>query len=136
MCSIVESGVIPGILVYHENTPIAWCSIAPRDQFGSLERSPVLKRLDDEPVWSLVCIFVDKSWRRRGFAVVVVELAVEYAFKQGAAIVEAYPTVTCGKELASTSIFMGTEQIFEQAGFEVCAQPSKRKLIMRCERRH
>ncbi|MGD8620437.1 MAG: GNAT family N-acetyltransferase [Anaerolineales bacterium] len=134
MRSIVERGVKPGILVYHDQTPIGWCSIAPRKDFASLERSPVLKRLDDEPVWSLVCIFIDGGWRGLGAAVEVVSLAVAYAFNNGAEIVEAYPTVTNGQKRAPVSIFMGTPHVFDQAGFVVCKQASKSKLIMRCSR--
>jgi len=54
MKAIVESGRVPGILGYDGDRAVAWCSVAPREDFPSLNRSPVLKRLDDEPVWSIV----------------------------------------------------------------------------------
>jgi hypothetical protein len=52
---IVDSGEIPGLLAYANGQPIAWCSIAPREIYSVLERSRVLKRIDDESVWSIVC---------------------------------------------------------------------------------
>src|SRR3712207_7681510 len=55
---IVDSGEIPGILAYAEGQPVGWCSVAPRERFPVLERSRVLKRIDEEPVWSVVCLFV------------------------------------------------------------------------------
>ncbi|HDR06229.1 MAG TPA: GNAT family N-acetyltransferase, partial [Candidatus Coatesbacteria bacterium] len=52
---IVEAGEAPGILAYEGDEPVGWCSVAPREAFPSLDRSPVLKRVDDEPVWSITC---------------------------------------------------------------------------------
>jgi hypothetical protein len=43
MKTIVDSGKIPGILAYHQGKPVGWCSVAPREHYSSLERSPVLK---------------------------------------------------------------------------------------------
>ena len=53
--ALVDSGVVPGILGYRGGVPLVWCSIAPREDFPALERSRNLKRLDDQPVWSIVC---------------------------------------------------------------------------------
>ncbi|MFQ5871690.1 MAG: GNAT family N-acetyltransferase, partial [Candidatus Geothermarchaeales archaeon] len=50
---IVDSGEIPGILAYANGEPIAWCSAAPREHYPALERSRKLKRIDEEPVWSV-----------------------------------------------------------------------------------
>src|SRR4030042_4409385 len=36
---IVDSGRPPGLLGYAESEAIAWCSVAPREQFAALERS-------------------------------------------------------------------------------------------------
>ena len=133
MHDIVFSGEIPGILGYVDGEPAAWCSIAPRDNFGSLNRSPVLRRLDDQPVWSLVCLYVGKRYRGRGLTQLLIRDAIAYAAAQGATIVEAYPTAPRGKELAPVSVFMGTPRIFARAGFVECARPSVSKVIMRYE---
>ncbi len=50
MKTIVDSGDIPGLLAYSKKQPVAWCSVAPREKFSALERSRVLKKIDDEPV--------------------------------------------------------------------------------------
>jgi GNAT superfamily N-acetyltransferase len=130
--SLVGAGTVPGILAYKGDRAVGWCSIAPREQYGSLERSPVLKRLDDEPVWSLVCLFVDGDFRHQGVAGALVSAAVEYARENGARIVEAYPAAASSNDLPPATSYMGFRQLFERSGFEVCAQPSKSKLIMRC----
>jgi len=131
MKALVDSGIIPGILAYHAGRAIGWCSIAPREQFGALQRSPVLKRLDDQPVWSLVCLFVHRDLRSRGLARALVRGAVDYARSQGATIVEAYPTQPRKDQLPPVSSFMGVPSLFEQAGFVECARPSKSRVIMR-----
>jgi len=61
MKTIVESGEIPGLLAYSEKQPVAWCSVAPRENFPALERSRVLKKIDDKPVWSISCFFIHKG---------------------------------------------------------------------------
>lgn len=65
MKAIVDSGKLPGLLAYLETQPAGWCSVAPREEFSSLDRSPLLKRLDDQPVWSIVCFYVAKGFRYR-----------------------------------------------------------------------
>jgi hypothetical protein len=44
---IVESGKVPGILAFREGQPVGWCSIAPREEFTVLDRSPVRSQAGD-----------------------------------------------------------------------------------------
>src|SRR5262245_64436702 len=53
--AVVDSGDAPGILAYAKGIPIGWCAVAPRESYSALERSSILMRIDDEPVWSIVC---------------------------------------------------------------------------------
>lgn len=131
MKALVDSGVVPGILAYRGSQAVGWCSVAPREQYGAIERSPVLKRLDDQPVWSLVCLFVHKHFQGQGVAQALVRGAVDYVRSQGGSIVEAYPTVPRQDRLPPISSFMGVPALFEQAGFVECARPSKSRAIMR-----
>lgn len=131
MKDLVASGKVPGILIYDGKQPAAWCSIAPREQYGSLNRSRVLKPLDDIPVWSLVCLFVAKEYRNRGITGKVIDLAIEYVGDQGGSVIEAYPTLPKGDRLPPVSSFMGLPEMFEKAGFVEVARPSSSKAIMR-----
>jgi GNAT superfamily N-acetyltransferase len=131
MKKIIQSGRIPGILAYAEQAPVAWCSVAPREEFGSLNRSPVLKRIDDQPVWSIVCFFVAKSHQGKGMLQQLIPAAVEYVRQQGGSIVEAYPTQPKGGRMPPVSSYMGLPGLFARAGFVECARPSKSKVIMR-----
>jgi GNAT superfamily N-acetyltransferase len=131
MKTIVESGQIPGLLFYLNGKPVAWCSIAPRDSYASLNRSRILKKLDDTPVWSLVCFFVDKEYRNQGFIQEVLRGAITYVRDQGGTVIEAYPTVPKSEKLPPVSSYMGIPAMFEKAGFVEVARPSKSKVVMR-----
>ncbi len=131
MKRIVESGDVPGIIAYDDDRPVAWCSVSPRESYESLERSRVLKRLDEEPVWSIVCFFTARSHRGRGIMDRLIRAAVKHVKTSGGKIVEAYPTRPRGKRLQQVSSFMGLPSAFEREGFVECAQPSDARLIMR-----
>ncbi len=131
MKSIVQSGKIPGLLAYCEGKPCGWCSVAPREHYGSLERSRVLKRLDNRNVWSLVCFFINKKYRGKNLGLKLVLGAIEFVKSQGGEIVEAYPTVIKTSKAPPVSTFMGIPKILEKAGFEEIHRPSQSNLIMR-----
>jgi GNAT superfamily N-acetyltransferase len=131
MKKLVDSGNIPGLMAYYEDNAIGWCSVAPREEYSALERSRVMKRLDEEPVWSIVCFFIDKKFRDLGIGERLINAAVEYVRKNGGYIVEAYPTYPKENRLPPVSSFMGFPQLFERAGFTECARPSRSRSIMR-----
>jgi GNAT superfamily N-acetyltransferase len=128
---IVESGDVPGVLAYRNGEPVGWCSIAPRSEFASLNRSRILKPLDEEPVWSIVCFYVDARHRGEGLVVELIEGAVAWARSQGAAVIEAYPTVPRSRAMPPVSSYMGLPGHFERAGFTESARPSAAKVVMR-----
>jgi len=127
---IVEAGEVPGLLAYADGWPVAWCSVAPRETFSALERSRTLKRVDDQPVWSIVCFFVAKSARGKGVMLKLLRAAVEYAKAHGAKIVEGYPIEPTGT-LSGSSGFTGVASTFRQAGFVEVLRRSETRPIMR-----
>ncbi|MFN2148153.1 MAG: GNAT family N-acetyltransferase [Anaerolineales bacterium] len=131
--SLVDQGEVPGILAYRGSDPVGWCSVARREHFGALERSPVLRRVDDRPVWAIVCFFVRPEEQNQGIAAALLQAAVDYVRGQGGERVEAYPKILGGGRLPPGSIFMGTPGLYEKAGFKVVGNPSRSRLIMRLE---
>jgi GNAT superfamily N-acetyltransferase len=128
---IVDSGEVPGILAYANGCPIAWCSVAPRETYPSLERSRVLKRLDDKPVWSIVCFFVAKPFRGKGVTVKLLEAATKYACKQGCKIVEGYPNDPKNGKIPDAFAYTGLASAFRRAGFVEVLRRSETRPIMR-----
>lgn len=128
---IVDSGEVPGLLAYANGQPIAWCSIAPRETYPVLERSRTLKRIDDQPVWSVVCFFVAKSFRRKGVTVRLLRAAVEYAKMQGARIVEGYPVESKKPRMPDVFAYTGLVSAFRKTGFAEVLRRSETRPIMR-----
>lgn len=129
---IVQGGAEPGVLAYADGQPVGWCAVAPRKHFSFLERSRILAPLDDQPVWSITCLFVAKEWRRRGLSTKLIEAAVKLARKHGARIVEAYPQDVTST-LPAPFIWTGVTPAFKKAGFKVAARRSPKRPIMRRE---
>lgn len=127
---IVRSGSEPGVLAYADGKPVGWCAVAPRAGFSFLERSRVLAPVDEQPVWSITCLFVAKEWRRRGLSAKLIEAAVRLARKHGAKIVEAYPQ-DVKTILPAPFVWTGVTRAFQKAGFVVAARRSKLRPIVR-----
>lgn len=128
---LVSSNEKPGVLAYAGKEPVAWCAVAPRAKFLSLARSRVLQPVDDKVVWSITCLFVKKPYRRRGISVALLRAAVEFAAKQGAKVVEGYPTIPTMQKTPDPFVFMGVPSAFKAAGFKEVARRSATRPIMR-----
>jgi len=130
MRETVDSGEAPGLLAYSGGEPVGWVALAPREKYALLEHSRTLKRVDDEPVWSIVCFVIDKRARGRGMMAKLLSAAVDYAARHGATIVEAYPVEAAGK-LTGYSGFTGIASTFRKAGFVEVARASQEQPVMR-----
>ena len=135
---VVEADEQPGILAYDESQAVGWCGIAPREKLAALENSRILKRVDDQPVWSITCFFMKKEARRRGMMEGLINAAVKHARTNGAQIVEAYPIDMQSPKLAgqtfnSYSGYMGVASVFRALGFEQVGQASETQLILRLD---
>jgi GNAT superfamily N-acetyltransferase len=129
--AIVDRGQVPGLLAYVDGLPAGWCSVAPREEFGRLQRSRTLKAIDDRPAWSIVCFFVRGDFRNRGLAAALLGAAVRYAVERGARIVEAYPFDPSSGGTPDSAVYSGVVSMFEEAGFREVARRSRTTPIMR-----
>jgi GNAT superfamily N-acetyltransferase len=126
---IVDAGEMPGVLAYVEKQPAGWCSIAPREKFGRLERSPLLKRVDDKPVWSIVCYYVDRLFRGQGLMEHLTRGAIELATDRGAGIIEAYP-FEISEDFSASQAYTGTVPLMRGLGFvEIIRRTSDRPIM-------
>jgi len=129
--ALVDSGNIPGILAYSGDEPVGWCSIAPREEFPTLSRSRILKPVDDQPVWSVVCFFIARNQRHKGMTVQLLKAAIEYARSNGARIIEGYPVEPKDGKSPDVFVYTGLFSAFKQAGFTEVLRRSATRPIMR-----
>jgi GNAT superfamily N-acetyltransferase len=101
---------------------VGWVSLAPREAYERLEASKVLARLDDRPVWSIVCFVVSRRARGSGIASALLAAAIEHAHEHGATTLEAYPADTTAGRVPAANAYHGTLSMFERAGFSVVAR--------------
>jgi GNAT superfamily N-acetyltransferase len=133
-----SSARLPGLVAVESDRVIGWVSLGPRSDFDRLEHSRVRPRLDDRPVWSIVCFVVSRKTRRQGVAGRLLHAAVDYARANGAPAVEAYPVDTAGGKVPAANLYTGAWSTFEAAGFSVARevdspQATVRRLIVRRE---
>lgn len=127
----VRGGGVPGILGYDGDEPVAWCAIEPRDAYPVLDRSRVLKRVDDAPVWSVTCFFVAKTHRDSGIGTAMLRAAVEHAAASGARAVEGYPVDPVKDRMPTVFAHTGFVEMFRAAGFVEVERRSPTRPIMR-----
>lgn len=128
---LVLSGQVPGILAYDDGQPVGWCALGPREGYGRLERSRTLRRVDDEPVWSIVCFFISRTHRGRGLMTALLKGAIDFAGSHGARVIEAYPLEFGEKRGAPGDAYTGVMSTFLTAGFREIARPNAAQRVMR-----
>lgn len=133
MQEMVIAGKIPGILVYDGGHAVGWCSVARREEFLVLQRSRILKPVDEQPVWSVVCFFVAKGFRRQGMSVRLLQSAIDHVKKQGGRMVEGHPVDPKKPTMPAVFAFTGLRAAFVKAGFQEVLRRSETRPIMRFE---
>ena len=128
---LVEEGRVPGLLAYRNGEPVGWVSVAPRPEFGRVERSPVTRPVDEEPAWAVVCFYIDRRHRHTGVGRALLEAAVAYAADHGARLVEGYPKDPRKAEIPDIYAWQGLASMFLEAGFEEVARRREGRPIMR-----
>jgi GNAT superfamily N-acetyltransferase len=108
---------VPGVVAYLGDLPVGWCGFGARSSMRRLERSRTIPKVDDLPVWSIVCFSVRPGYRRQGVAKALLAGAIEYAGAHGAVGLEAYPTDPGGTRRDAAFSYTGFTSMFEAAGF-------------------
>jgi GNAT superfamily N-acetyltransferase len=128
--ALVDRGVVPGLLAYEGGRPIGWVSLGPREDYARLEKSIVMKPVDDKPVWSIICFFVHAKARHRGVADALLDAALDWARDRGVTLIEAYP---CDRPAptADDNLWFGTKEMFDRRGFTEIARRKPMRPLMR-----
>jgi len=127
MKKIIISDNIPGIIAYHNNDPVGWCSVARREDFPRLANSRVLKPVDEKSVWSVVCFFIHKDYRKKGLSIALLNAAKKYVKSGGGKILEGYPIEPKKDKMPDAFAWTGLSAAFLKAGFKEVARRSERR---------
>jgi GNAT superfamily N-acetyltransferase len=120
----------PGLIGYRGKTPVGWVALGPRSEYPRLARSPVMKAVDDLPVWSIVCFVVPSQYRHQGVATALLEGAITYAKKAGATLLEAYP-VDRKERTRDDWLWYGTQSMYDRTGFHEVARRRPERPVVR-----
>ena len=128
--ALVDAGKVPGLIAYRRKAPVGWISLGPREQFARLKRSPVMRAVDDKPVWSIVCFVVPSEHRGQGVAEALLDGAIAYARKRGATLIEAYP-VDKSTRSRDDAMWFGAKSMYDRAGFKEVARRKPARPVVR-----
>jgi GNAT superfamily N-acetyltransferase len=128
--ALVDKGIAPGLIGYRDGRPIAWVSLGPREDYAKLERSSVMKPVDDKPVWSVVCFYTAKEVRGEHLAEAMLKGAIAYARSHGARLIEAYPVDKAARG-SDDSMWFGAKSMYDRAGFVEVARRKPTRPVVR-----
>jgi GNAT superfamily N-acetyltransferase len=132
MRELAECDTSPGVVGYLNAEPVAWCAFGDRSDFRRMERSALLKPVDDEPVVSLTCLFIKKDHRGEGLSAALIAAVCDYlAETSQRRTVEAYPVEPPdGRRAGPDTAMTGIASAFTAAGFSEAARPKRDRPVM------
>ena len=133
MRNLVSNGEQIGIIAYKNEIPVGWCAVAPREKYIRLESSRVLKRFDDQHVWSVPCFFIAKEERRKGLSGEILKGIIAYCRKRKIKILEAYPVIPYSKNIPAPFAYTGILSAFLREGFRISKKWSVARPIVRLD---
>ncbi|SDJ00622.1 hypothetical protein [Nonomuraea jiangxiensis] len=123
----------PGVVGYLDDDPIAWCGFGDRSDFPRMQRSALLKPVDDEPVISLTCLLIKKGHRGEGRSAQLIAAVCDYLGETcETGTIEAYPVEPVeGRRAGPDNAMTGIASAFLAAGFTEVARPRTDRPVMR-----
>jgi GNAT superfamily N-acetyltransferase len=122
----LEGPTPPGVIAYLDGQIVGWCGFGLRAEMERLARSRTIPKVDERPVWSIVCFLVRPGYRRRGVARALLRGAIECAQAHGAPALEAYPVDPAGRRIDTAFAYVGMAAMFEREGFRRVVETSAR----------
>lgn len=133
MRKLAKGTTPPGVVAYREVEPVAWCGFGDRSHYPRLERSSLLKPVDDEPVVSLTCLLVKKEHRGEGLLPELITAVCDHlAGTAGPRTVEACPVEpAAGRRAGADTAMTGIASAFLAVGFTEVARPRQDRPVLR-----
>ena len=127
---LVDKGEFTGLIAYDGRTPVGWLSLGPREAYAKLQRSSVMKPVDDAKVWSIICFVVPAEHRGKGVARALLDGGIVFAKKHKVKLLEAYPVDKSGRS-HDDFMWFGAKSMFDAAGFREVARRKPTRPVMR-----
>ena len=129
---LVSGGQAHAALVMIGDEAVAWAEYGTPAELPNIHhRKQYLAEADLEPDYRITCIFVDKRYRRNGFARVALDGALAQIAEAGGGVVEGYPHEIGEKRMNNSFVYNGTRTMYEDAGFEFIRSKGLRNTVMR-----
>jgi len=128
-----------GLVAYLDGKPVGWCAVEPRAAYPRLRyaRVPWSGRQEDKAdadVWAVTCFVTRKGFRRLGVTYALTRATIAFARDRGARALEAYPMITHpGVEITWGELYVGSRDVFADAGFTEISRPTLRRVVMRID---
>ena len=119
----------PGLIGYFGDEPVGWISLGPREDYAKLRRSPIMKAVDDQPVWSIVCFVVPGEHRGRGVARGLLKGAIAFAKSRNVKMLEAYP-VDREQRSRDDAMFFGAKSMYDAFQFKEVARRKPERPVL------
>lgn len=129
---LVEAGQAHAAMVMIGDEAIAWAEYGTPEELPSIHhRKQYLAEADVTPDYRVTCIFVDKRYRKLGYAKAALAGALEQIAALGGGVVEGYPHEIGEKRMNNSFVYNGTRTMYEDAGFEFVRSKGLKNTVMR-----
>lgn len=129
---LVERDRAHAALVFDGDAAVAWAEYGPVDELPNIHhRKEWEQGVVRMPDYRITCLFVDRSYRRKGMAAVAVRGALALIAAAGGGLVESYPhDVPPGKKTSASFLYNATRTMYEQLGFTYERPKGKGNCVM------
>lgn len=133
----VDGDHSPGLVAYVDGRPVGWVAVAPREDHVRLEQSRKYgPQPEDEGVFAVTCLYVDRDVRGTGVASALLDAAIAHARESGATALDAFPKTNLAPHALSNrraeenDSWMGRRASYESRGF-VTIRDAGARTVMR-----
>lgn len=127
----------PALIAYVDGEAAGWVRVGPRTKQPKLARTrwsrASIQAWDDPDVWAVTCFVVRREYRKQGLTARLLDAAIAHARKNGARVLEAYPSDTSAAKIPVNDLYIGVLSVFEAAGFREVARPKPHRVIVQLE---
>jgi GNAT superfamily N-acetyltransferase len=129
---LVETGLAHAALVMIDDEAIAWAEYGTPEELPNIHhRKQYVAESDVTPDYRVTCIFVDKRYRKHGYARVALQGALDQIAARGGGVVEGYPHEVGEQRMNNSFVYNGTRAMYEHAGFQFVRSKGLKNTVMR-----